>query len=158
MNEEIDYDPRLAATLSALLARDPLGRRLARRPANARRASALVLAGATALVLGGAGLGVQINAVAESQGASCLDGLAKINLFARDVAESVRGLSAVEQRPAKARVAEYAQGVIAANCQGADPGLLEKTGNGVKPLPTPSVDGPLKSPGAPYASGGAPKP
>ena len=153
--EHSDYDPRLAAELSAILLDRPLGRRLVPRPRAPRAAPMLALALGTAFAASGVGLAFEVNAVAESTGAGCLDALSKINVFARNVAESVREQTAEEQRAAKDRVADYANGLIATSCQGVDIHLLKETQNGVKPLASPS---PSAGPGAVPAGSPGSKP
>ena len=144
MSEVIDYDPRIAAELDATLRAYPLSRRLTARP-RGRPLRVIVATAAAVVVSAGVGVGFEVNVVAESQGAGCLDALAKINLFGRALAESVHNGTTDEQRGAKDRLMEYARPLIAANC--ADrPDLLIKTNNGTNPLPSPSGAVPSTAP------------
>ena len=91
MTMEHDFDPELARRLEARLATyapasrisPPLARRSARR-------RVIVAALAAALAASALSLGYEINASAESQGLGCLHPIAKIQLFANGIADSVQ--------------------------------------------------------------------
>ena len=142
MNESFSRD--LDAAFEARLARIPVPPRARRPRPRARRSVAILpVALAAGLAAGLVGLAFEVNAVAESQGAGCLDAMAKIHVFVRSIEESVQPQT-IEQRRA---VEEYVNGLFTP-CQGVDVRSIKEIlfGEG-KPVASPSAS-PLRAPNA----------
>jgi hypothetical protein len=139
MNDSSSRD--LDAAFEARLARIPVPPRSTQpRPRVRRAIPVLAAALATSLAVGLVGLGFEVNAVAESQGAGCLDAMAKIHVFVQSVAESVQVQTTEQRRAAE----EYVNGLFTP-CQGADVRQIKETLFGGHPVASPSAS-PLGSP------------
>lgn len=116
MTHQIDYDADLARRLEARLATFvPMARVAARsRQVNGARLAATVVT--ATLAMGSVGLGLEINAAADSQGLSCLDAFQKVKIFASGIADRFGGLALEEQRAAKQRIDDYANSLIPSSC------------------------------------------
>ncbi len=91
MTQEHDFDPALARQLELRLASyAPVGRLSSpTAPRPSRRRLMMSAALAAMLAAGLVGLGYDINASAESQGLGCLHPIAKVQLYAKGISESI---------------------------------------------------------------------
>ena len=126
MTQPIDYDADLARRLDArLLHYVPLARiGAAPRPTHHLRLAGT--AALSAIVFTVAGFGFEANAYAQTQGLSCLDAMAKVDLFARTVFDQVRGGSLEEQYAAKVRLNAYAFSLTGPECSDGHGGWMPK--------------------------------
>ena len=138
MSNSFSNDPfsaDLDAAFEAQLARIPVPPRSTRsRPRMSRAVPVLAATLATSIAVGLVGLAFEVNAVAESQGAGCLDAMAKIHVFVQSIAESVQPQTTEQRRAAE----EYVNGLFTP-CQGADVRQIKETLFGGKPLASPSA-------------------
>jgi hypothetical protein len=138
MSNSFSNDPfsaDLDAAFAARLARIPVPLRSTRsRPRTPRAVPVLAAALATSLAVGLVGLAFEVNAVAESQGAGCLDAMAKIHVFVQSIGESVQPQTSEQRRAAE----EYVNGLFTP-CQGADVRQIKETLFGGKPVASPSA-------------------
>ena len=136
MTQPIDYDADLARRLDArLLHYVPLAR-IGAAPRPSQRLRLVATAAVSAIVFTSLGIGFEANAYAQSQGLSCLDAMAKIEVFARTLSDQFRGASLEEQYAAKLRLNAYAFSLTGPECSADNGGWMPKASpSGAAPSP-----------------------
>ncbi|HYK98868.1 MAG TPA: hypothetical protein VEU77_10810 [Candidatus Acidoferrales bacterium] len=138
MTQPIDYDADLARRLDARLAQYIPLARIGAAPRPSHRLRLVATAALSAVIFTVAGVGIEANAYAETQGLSCLAAMDKVQVFARALSDQYRGASLEEQRAAKARLNEYAFSLTGPACSADNGGWMPKASpSGAAPMQQP---------------------